>query len=249
MGTAYFVYGVVPADVEATGEARGVGEPPAPVAAVPHGRVAALVSEVPTDQPLGRPDDLVAYQHLLDSTASVVPVVPVRFGTALADLDAVEDFLASQEDGLASSLDRLAGHVEFVVRARYVTESILTQILASNAEAAALRDRIRAQPESLTVDARVRLGELVSQAVEAERVADTRRLVAALGRSTAAYRELPPSHEQDAANLALLVETARRAEFEDALRGVVDEWHGRVTVRLLGPLAPYDFADATASGG
>lgn len=246
--TAYFVYGIVPADVEATDEARGVGEPPAPVAAVPHGRVAALVSEVPMDHPLGRPDDLVAYQRLLDSTASAAPVLPVRFGTAMADIAAVEEFLASREDGFASALAGLEGHAEFVVRARYVIESVLTQILADNAEAAALRDKVGGQPEALTVDARMRLGEIVSQAVEAERAADTGRLVAALARSTAACRELPPSHEEDAATLAVLVETARRAEFEEALRAVVDEWQGRVTVRLLGPLAPYDFTDPPDGG-
>jgi hypothetical protein len=239
--TGYFIYGIVPGDVEETGDAHGLGDPPAPVTAVLHGEVGALVSEVELDRPLGTPDDLVAYQRLLDSTVTAVPVLPVRFGTAVADVGALEDFLAERHDQFAEALRRLDGYAEFVVRARYVLESLLSRILAGNEEAATLRDQIRGQPAELTVSARTRLGEIVYQAVEAERAADTRRLVEALRDVAAECRELPASHEEDAANLALLVQTGRRDEFGEALREVAEEWGQRATVRLLGPLAPYDF--------
>ncbi len=239
--TGYFIYGIVPGDVEETGDAHGLGDPPAPVTAVVHGEVGALVSEVDLDRPLGTPDDLVAYQRLLDSTVIAVPVLPVRFGTALTDVDALEEFLADRQDQFAEALRRLDGHAEFVVRARYDSESLLHRVLAGNEEAAALRDQVRGQPAELTANARLRLGEIIYQAIEAERAADTRRLVEALREVAADCRELPPSHEEDAANVALLVQTGRRGEFDEALREVAEEWSGRATVRLLGPLAPYDF--------
>jgi hypothetical protein len=51
----------------------------------------------------------------------------------------------------------------------------------------------------------------------------------------------PPTHDEDAANVALLVDAARRDEFEGAVDRLAQEWRDRVDVRLLGPLAPYDF--------
>ena len=245
--TGYLVYGVVPGDVEETGDARGLDD--AAVTVVSHGRVGALVSEVALDRPLGTPDDLVAYQRLLDSTATAVPVLPMRFGAVMTDIDAVEGLLADQHDSYADLLERIDGHAEFVVRARYVMDSVLPEILESNEEAGELRDAIRGQPEELTGNARLRLGEIVYQTIEAERQRDTRRLVEVLGDTVAECRELPPTHEEDAAHLAVMVPTAKRDEFDEALRKLADdEWRGWATVRLLGPLAPYDFVQASANG-
>jgi hypothetical protein len=245
--SGYLVYGVVPGDVEETGDARGLGD--AAVTVVTHGRVGALVSEVALDRPLGTPDDLVAYQRLLDSTATAVPVLPMRFGAVMTDIDAVEGLLADQHDRYADLLERIDGHAEFVVRARYVMDSVLPEILENNEEAGELRDAIRGQPEELTGNARLRLGEIVYRTIEAERERDTRRLVEVLGDTVVDCRELPPTHEEDAAQLAVMVPTAKRDEFDEALRKLTDdEWRGWATVRLLGPLAPYDFVQASENG-
>jgi hypothetical protein len=40
---------------------------------------------------------------------------------------------------------------------------------------------------------------------------------------------------------AFLVDDDRRNRFEDALESVAEAMHERAAVRLLGPLAPYDF--------
>jgi hypothetical protein len=243
----YLVYGVVPGDVETTGDARGLAD--ATVTTVAHGRIGALVSEVTLDRPLGTPDDLMAYQRLLDSTATAAPVLPMRFGTAMTDVDAVEHLLAEQHDQFAEALERLDGHTEFVVRARYVMDSVLPEILASNEEAGALRDQIREQPEELTGNARLQLGEIIYRTIEAGRQQETQRLIEALGDTVAVCRELAPTHEEDAAHLAVMVPTAHRDKFEQALRKLADgDWRDRVTVRLLGPLAPYDFVQASESG-
>ncbi|WP_196771136.1 GvpL/GvpF family gas vesicle protein, partial [Mycobacterium colombiense] len=55
-----YVYGIVPADVQVEEHARGVGDPPAKVDVVREGDIAALISDVPTDRPLGTPEDLQA---------------------------------------------------------------------------------------------------------------------------------------------------------------------------------------------
>jgi hypothetical protein len=62
----------------------------------------------------------------------------------------------------------------------------------------------------------------------------------------AAVRE--PTHERDAVHLALLVETERQGELEEAVKELAGQWAGRVTMRLLGPLAPYDFVVTPAAG-
>ncbi|MEV8516055.1 GvpL/GvpF family gas vesicle protein [Dactylosporangium sp. NPDC051484] len=243
--TGIYMYAVVPSDVEVDREARGVGDPPAPVKLVRHDRIAALVSEVDVDRPLGRPDELLAHERLLDATAAEVPVLPIRFGAVVADRHAVVDeFLAPYHDEFDAALQELDGKVEYVVRVRYVEAAVLGEILRENPEVARLREAIRGAPEDVTRNERLRIGELINQAIEAKRQADTRTLTEALTPLTGAVNVREPSHELDAANVAVLVETAREAEFVKAVEGAARDWEGRATLRLLGPVAPYDFVTA-----
>jgi hypothetical protein len=236
-----FLYGVVPADVEPTAAAKGLGDPPRPVDVVIHDNIGALVSEVCLDRPLGRPQDLRAYEGLLDGTALVAPVLPIRFGAVLTDVEAVADLLARYEAEFREALEELEGRVEYAVRGRYVQPVLLSDVLRDSGEAQALRDEVRRRPEEGTVNLRIRLGEIVSQAVEVRRNADTQRLVDLLAPLAEQVVIRPATHEEDAANIALLVASDRRAEFESAVGRVAEEWADRITLRLLGPLAPYDF--------
>jgi Gas vesicle synthesis protein GvpL/GvpF len=241
-----FLYGIVPADVETTETAAGVGDPPAGVTTVASGDIAALVSHVPLDRPLGRPDDLRAYQRLLDGTVAAAPVLPVRFGAVLTDEAAVEELLAAHEDEFRAALQQVDGRAEYIVRIRYAEQALLGEILADNAEAQRLRQEIDGRPEDATVPLRVRLGEVVSQAVEARRAADARAVVEELATLGEQHVVRPISHEFDLVNMALLVPDDRRPALEAAVRDIAERWSQRATVRLSGPLAPYDFVGALA---
>lgn len=239
--TAIFLYGVVPSDVEATADAQGVGDPPGKVTVVTHRDIGALISEVSVEHPLGRPEELRTYQRLLDGTAEVAPVLPVRFGAVLADEGAVVDLLATHHDDFRAALNELEGRIEFTVRGRYQESVLLREVLAENPEVRQLREQVRGRPEETTVALRMRLGEIVNQAVEAKRNADTQRVADLLRPLADQVLVRPATSETDAANVAVLVESARRDELEGAVRQLAEDWSDRATLRLLGPLAPYDF--------
>lgn len=247
-GSGYYIYGIVPQDVEATDEARGVGDPPAPVEVVRHGEIAALVSPIDVTKPLGRPEDLEAHQHLLDASAAAAPVLPIRFGAVITDTDAVvSELLAPHHDEFAAALEELEGYAEYVVNGRYVEAAVLREILADSPEAARLRDEIRSVgDQDATRDARIRLGEMISEAIAARRESDTGTLLDAVDSYCAEISMRDPAHEDDAVHVALLAETSKQKELEQALSELASAWEERVTLRLLGPMAPYDFVVAAA---
>ncbi|MDX3102672.1 GvpL/GvpF family gas vesicle protein [Nonomuraea angiospora] len=243
-----YVYGIVPEDVQVSDDARGVAG--APVRLVRHGKIAALVSEVAIERPLGTPDDLVAHQQLLDATAAEVPVLPLRFGAVLTDRQAVVDeLLGPHHDEFLAALDELEGRAEFVVKGRYDERAVLMEVLNENVEAAQLRDEIRGKPEAATREARIRLGEVVNQAVSAKREADTGAVLDRLTPLSVFTVVREPSHERDAVHLALLVESDRRGELEKAVAEYARLWAGRIELELHGPLAPYDFVVSGGEGG
>ncbi|GAB3975816.1 GvpL/GvpF family gas vesicle protein [Actinoallomurus acanthiterrae] len=243
-----YVYGILPGDVEVSPDAHGLRD--SDVGLVRHGRIAALVSEIRTGSPIGRPEDLTAHQRLLDEAAVEVPVLPLRFGAVLTSREAVEDeLLAANHDQFLAALNAMEGRVEYVLKGRYEERAVLREILAQVPEAARLREEIRDRPEELTRDARIRLGEVINQAISAKRDADTRQAVQALSGHTAANVLREPTHREDAVQAAFLVETSQRQRFEKAVEELAREWRGRVSLRLLGPMAPYDFVITPRPGG
>jgi hypothetical protein len=237
-----YVYGIVPGDVEVEDHAEGIGDPPARVEIIREGDIAALVSQVRTDRALGKPGDLQAHAHLLDATAGVAPVLPMRFGAVMADAASVAaELLREHHDEFAAALKALEGHAEFIVRGRYDERSFLEDLLAANDQARSLQDDIRAKPEDASRNSRMALGELIANSIEAKRQADTRTVLDQLGEVAKQVNVREPTHEWDAVHVSLLAEVDRQAELKEAVDRLNENAQGRIELRLRGPLAAYDF--------
>ena len=50
-----------------------------------------------------------------------------------------------------------------------------------------------------------------------------------------------PTHELDAVHVALLVAIGKENRIRQAVQDLARNWEGRIELRLLGPMAPYDF--------
>jgi hypothetical protein len=237
-----YVYGILPGDVEVEPGATGVGDPPGEVRIVRHRDLAALVSDIDPDLPLGRPEDLVAHEELLDASAEDVAILPLRFGAVLASDDAVaEELLGANYDEFSAALEQLEDHAEYVVKGRYTQDALLREVLADDPQAAQLADQIRGADPDATRELRIQLGEIINNAVEVKREEDTRTLGDAVTGLAAASVVRPPTHELDAVHTALLVESSAVPDLEQAVQRLADDWDGRIELRLIGPMAAYDF--------
>lgn len=251
-----YVYGIVPRTVVLAPDTEGVGSEQGRqrAYAVQHGELAAVVSDI--EDPAGaasvlaQPANLVVHQRLLDDLAARHPVLPVRFGTVFPDAGTVaSSLLAPGHRRFGAALARLNGCAQYLAKGRYVEETVLREVLSENPEARRLRDQVGSIADAhATRNLRIRLGEVVSVAVMAKRVADTRILRDALTPYCLAISIRSPARADDTVSVALLAETARQPEIERAAGLVAADWQGRMKLRLLGPMAPYDFAEAAVAG-
>ena len=243
---AVYVYGILPSDVELEEGTTGIGDPPAEVRVVRNGDLAALVSDVDLNKPLGRPDDLYAHEDLLDAAAAGVPVLPLRFGAVISSDEAVaEELLAAHHDEFASALEQLEGHAEYVVKGRYVEDAILQEVLDEDPRAGELRQQLKGADEDATRDLRMQLGEIVSAAIDAKREADTSAVGDAVADHVVASVQRSPTHDLDAVHIAFLVDLGSSGALEQAVDELAREWGDRIELRLLGPMAAYDFVGTT----
>ena len=239
-GTGLFVYAVARADRELPAGLTGVDG--SPVALVSHGDIGAVVGEVALDRPPGRRADLTAYAGVMEALVPGGPVAPIAFGCVMPDEAAVTaELLAPREGELVELLAQLEGRVQYNLRARYVEEAVLAEIVRSDPEIERLRELTRDVPEDARVGERIRLGELVAQQWQQLARADADHLLGEVVPMVAGHsvrRDPGPSAALDA---ALLVDTERSQELEDALELLAEQAHGRLELQLVGPLAPYDF--------
>jgi hypothetical protein len=77
--------------------------------------------------------------------------------------------------------------------------------------------------------------------VTAKREEDTRALGQAMEGHCAASVVREPTHELDAVHVAFLVDADEESEMEAAIEDLARDWDRRVEMRLLGPMAAYDF--------
>lgn len=223
-----------------------VGLDDAPVELVTHGDLAAAVGRITLERPPGRRHDLMAHNRVLDGLAATGAVVPVQFGSVVLDGEAlVEEILAPGAERFATLLTDLEGRVQLNLKATYHEQAVLAEIVASDPEVARLNERTREVPEESAYAEKVRLGELVAQAMSAKRDQDAAVLLEPVLPLVVAHADRPGGGVDHLLHVALLVEEARRSELEDVLEQLAEGVHERVRLQLVGPTPPYDFvADA-----
>jgi len=158
-----YVYGLVKADTEIPDGLTGLG-PSGRVLTIAFGRVAAIVSDVPTDRPLGVRGDLVAHEGVLAAVAARDAVVPMRFPAVVEEHAVVDELRAPNEEHFTALLDSLQGRCQFTLTGRYEQDAVLREVLEGDEEIRALREKVRELPEDAAYYDRVRLGELIVRA-------------------------------------------------------------------------------------
>jgi hypothetical protein len=159
----------------------------------------------------------------------------------------VNELLADYEEGFEAALGELAGCAQFTLRARYVADQVLREVLEEQPEVVRVREEVRALPGDSGYYQRIRLGELVAQSMENKRRADSALIVDRLAPFAEDVTSAAPNSGEAVVDASFLVTRDQLVAFETAAERLARDWDGRVRLRLLGPLAPYDFATTVMS--
>jgi hypothetical protein len=238
--SAIYVYGLVAADAALPDDLVGLG-PSGTVTTMAHEKVAAIVGDVPLDRPLGTRDDLVAHEAVVDSVAARTTVLPMRFPAVIEEEGVVDELLAPHHDRFVRALEQLEGTVQYTLKGRYDQDVLLREIVEEDAEVRALQERIHGVPEDASYYDRVKLGELIVKALEERRDVDAQDVLDRIGPFAESVSATTPTQPEDVVNAAFLVRRDGAEDFEKAVEELGADTSEWLKLRLLGPLAPYDF--------
>jgi hypothetical protein len=242
MDPSQYVYAVVPSSHDRVlTERPGIGH--APVGAVSVGSIAALVSDAPEGRLRPSRANLTSHEEVVCSAHAVMPVLPFRFGTVMPDERAVCDqLLAPNEARFAEALEELTGKDEFRLRARYLPDVALRDVLQRSPRLRKLRDRT-AGGGRLAIGDRIQLGELVFAELQRLREWDSSAIMQVLARHVVAWTILSDASDDVALYAACLVHRKSIPNWEAALGSLADSEVRRLRFEVVGPLPAWDFTD------
>ena len=237
-----YVYGITWAG-RAIGKVRGLAD--APIETVEHGELAAVTSIAGGDL-RGKRRDLLRHSDVLQKVFDRAPILPFRFGTVLDSEQAVvDDLLVARYEELVGLLQRFEGLGEHRLRANFVEDSVLAEIVRDDSRVARLREATRNTPES--DPRRVQLGELVASAFEARRLAAADEVVASLVPYARDVHVDERREEHEVIRASFLTER-REPRLERAAEELAQRHAGRIVFELVGPMPPHSFVSLRGGG-
>lgn len=241
-----WMYGIVPGGASLEELERRRGRIKADVWVVELGDLAAIVSDAPPENDAkALRDQALAHARVLEAAIIDAPVVPFRFGNVVPGGDEAvgKELLEARHDEFVQRLEKLKNYVQMTLKINYDEDAVLRQIVDSQPEIAQLRERSRQGDEVTTRDARVRLGEMISNALEQLRQMDASDILDHLKSVSVAAIADDLENEFMVLNAPFLVDRGRLSEFEDAVEEVAEERRSRMRFTLLGPMPAYNFLD------
>jgi hypothetical protein len=234
-----YVYGVVPAQAR---EPEGTGIADAPLELIRAGELAALVSTLEDEVPQLDRDALTQHARVLEAALGDTTVLPMRFGVVVQDeAQARAELLSRHEEELLEQLAELTGKVELKLRASYVEEALLRDVIGEHPEIARLRDVLRGLPAEASYYERIRLGEMVTDAVQGRRSQDAAALLDVLEPLAHQVSIAESAHERIVLDASFLVARDRIDRFDGAVDELGQRYATRMRMRYTGPLPAHSF--------
>lgn len=224
--------------------ARGIGEEGAAVHTIVAGDLAAVVSDSPVIEYDSSRRNMMAHTKVLEEVMQEFTILPVRFGIIAPSADVIREQLLGRRAGeIADLLGRLDGRQEVGLKAFWFEDVAFQEIIAEHAPIRALRDRLAGRSPEQTYYERIKLGEMIEQAITRKRAADAATILARLRPRAQDLRTNTILTDRMVLNAAFLIDRADGPLFEQAIQELDLEMGQRLVFKFVSSAPPYNFVD------
>jgi hypothetical protein len=204
--------------------------------------LAAIVSDSLQDEYDITPENVTAHERVIEAVMQQADVLPASFGTVASSDQEVLDQLLTRESGeLLRQLEWVENRVEMGVKALWEQGTLFSEIAAEDSAIQELRDQIVGTSPEETYDLRLQLGELTDAAIQLKREQDAAAILDALSPLAVDSRINDIITDMMIVNASFLVERNQVQIFTDKVNALQQASSDRMTIRLAGPLPPYNF--------
>ncbi len=222
----------------------GIGERGDKVYTLHYKDIAAVVSDSPAIEYDSSRRNMMAHTAVLEEVMKEFTILPVRFGIVAPSEQTIrEQILERRYDEFDRLLYGMEGRVELGLKTFWYEDVALREIIEENEIIRQLRDGLAGRPAEETYYDRIRLGELVEQAVNRKRAADADSILKRLNPIARDSRVNKVITERMILNAAFLVRREREPEFDLAVQQMDREMGHRLMFKYVGSAPPYNFVN------
>jgi hypothetical protein len=236
-----YMYGLIEAREDKKYSIKGVaGE--YPIYTIRFSDIGALVSDVEEDVIKVTVDGCILHEKVLKEVMEELTILPFEFGTVSPGREEVVNLLKENYLHIKRAIGNLRDKCEINVKASWADmKKIFQEIVSENRDIALYKKEIEKKPPSETYEDRIRIGQLVAQALYVKKEKEMDSIVNALKRESFKYVPQRIMGESMILNAAFLIRSAGLKNFENALHKLDQRLNNRMNFIWSDPLPPYNF--------
>ena len=207
------------------------------------GRVAAVVSDVPSGKVRPERSHLAAHQGVLKKLMAEATPLPMSFGILADSAQAVRNMLSRNQPALLEQLRRVAGKVEMGLRVSWDVPNIFEYFVNTHPELKLARDRLLGGHREPTQDQKIEVGRLFDRFLNGDREAYADKVKGILAPHCFEIELNKCRNEREVMNLVCLVERAAMPQFESSVFEAAKQFDNNFAFDYNGPWAPHNFVE------
>jgi len=242
-----YIYCIIPCQDDRTFDVASIGNNGSAVHTVSNKGLAAVISNVPAKQYESTRNNMIAHERVLEAVMKETTLLPVRFGTIADSASPAEDIkklLSVRLEEFHNLLMEMRGKVELGLKAFWRDEkAIFNEIVAENIDIRRLRDSISLKSYETSHFERIRLGEMIEEAINHKKDRESTQMLAPLRQIACSTKENPLLATRIIVNAAFLVDKAREPDFDGQVEQLDKQFGKRIAIKYVGPVPAYNFVN------
>jgi hypothetical protein len=244
----YYAYGVIRSHEPLTFKVEPLNGRGAVTAIVEDG-LALIVS--PHDNSELKPSrrNMLAHTRVLEEAMRTHDVLPMRFGMLVTNADEARRVLRDNAEAFGAALEKITGKVELSLKVWWKDGVVFREVMAENRRLAQQRDELARLDPKQSHYARIDFGKAVEAAVALKRAADAKSVLQRLELLCTDILQGETVEDTMVCNLTLLVDKSLEKMVDEAVNRIDDLLGGRFTMKYVGPIPPFSFAQLELKSG
>lgn len=242
-----YIYGIIRHKGPLSFGPIGIGKRADEVYGINYNDICAVVSNSPIIIYEARRVNMIAHQMVLEEVMKRFTVLPVRFSTISEHNDdtGVLKILEKDYTKFSDLLNKMEGKKELGLKILAHEAEIYASIVEKYDEIRSLKEKLINLPVDKTYYQRMKIGEMVAEALKKETGNYKNIILDVLKPLTDDFKLNDNYGEMMILNAAFLIKNTSEPTFDDAVNDL-DEKYGRfMTFKYVGTLPPYNFVNLT----
>lgn len=241
-----YIYGIIGTSHRREFGPLGIGGRGDSVYTLPYQNIAAIISSAPiTKYPVTR-ENMLTHSRVLEKAAEEATVLPVRYSTLAENEEMIiEKLLKTRYQEFIDLLQAMTGKRELGMRARWKDlNATFAELVEENRNIKALKEAsLNEKNEQRQYASKIKIGELVQQALAEKKKREARELIQALRPLSLDYREKEIYGDMNIVNAAFLVEKEKERAFDQKINELETMDQERKQLKYTTTAVPYSFVE------